>query len=75
MFVSNLSPVLIVCGAAVVKGNGESPTAAEITRLLQCAMFATGIGTCLQIYPVITLVEKLSSFLYACLFQGRCYNF
>ena len=52
MFVSNLAPVLIVCGAAVVRGTGESLTAVEITRLLQCAMFVAGIGTCLQLYPV-----------------------
>ncbi len=48
MFVSNLAPVLIVCGAAVVRGSGESLTAVEITRLLQCAMFVAGIGTCLR---------------------------
>ena len=45
MFVSNLAPVLIVCGAAVVRGSGEPLTSAEITRLLQCAMFVAGIGT------------------------------
>ena len=59
MFVSNLAPVLIVCGAAVVKGTGESLTAAEITRLLQCAMFVAGIGTCLQLYPVWKVGSKL----------------
>ena len=40
MFVANLAPVLIVCSAAVVRGTGENLTSAEITRLLQCAMFA-----------------------------------
>lgn len=44
MFVSNLAPVLIVCSAAVVRGTGDGLTTAEITRLLQCAMFAAGIG-------------------------------
>ena len=48
MFVSNLAPVLIVCGAAVIRGSGDSLTGTEITRLLQCAMFVAGIGTCLQ---------------------------
>lgn len=59
MFVSNLAPVLIVCGAAVVRGNAESLTAVEITRLLQCAMFVAGIGTCLQLYPVWKIGSKL----------------
>lgn len=59
MFVSNLAPVLIVCGAAVVRGTGESLSAVEITRLLQCAMFVAGIGTCLQLYPVWKIGSKL----------------
>ncbi len=59
MFVSNLAPVLIVCGAAVVRGSGESLTAVEITRLLQCAMFVAGIGTCLQLYPIWKVGSKL----------------
>ncbi len=52
MFVSNLAPVLIVCSAALVRGTGEHLTSAEITQLLQCAMFAAGIGTCMQLYPI-----------------------
>ena len=52
MFVSNLAPVLIVCSAALVRGSGEPLTGAEITQLLQCAMFAAGIGTCMQLYPI-----------------------
>ena len=52
MFVANLAPVLIVCGAALVKGTGEHLSSAEITQLLQCAMFAAGIGTCMQLYPI-----------------------
>ncbi len=59
MFVLNLAPVLIVCGAAVVRGTGESLTAVEITRLLQCAMFVAGIGTCLQLYPIWKVGSKL----------------
>lgn len=49
MFVSNLAPVLIVCSAAFVRGSENHLSAAEITQLLQCAMFAAGIGTCLQL--------------------------
>lgn len=59
MFVANLAPVLIVCGAAVVRGTGEHLTSAEITSLLQCAMFAAGIGTCLQLYPIWKIGSRL----------------
>lgn len=59
MFVSNLAPVLIVCGAALVRGTGEYLTSAEITQLLQCAMFVAGIGTCMQLYPVWKIGSKL----------------
>ena len=52
MFVSNLAPVLIVCSAALIRGTSQTLDSAKITRLLQCAMFAAGIGTCLQLYPV-----------------------
>lgn len=30
MFVANLAPVIIVCGAAVVRGSGEHLTSAEL---------------------------------------------
>ncbi len=59
MFVSNLAPVLIVCSAALVRGTGEHLTGVEITRLLQCAMFVAGIGTCLQLYPIWKIGSKL----------------
>ena len=59
MFVSNLAPVLIVCSAALVRGSGEPLTGAEITQLLQCAMFAAGIGTCMQLYPIWKIGSRL----------------
>lgn len=59
MFVANLAPVLIVCSAAVVRGTDSHLTPAEITQLLQCAMFAAGIGTCLQLYPIWKIGSKL----------------
>lgn len=59
MFVSNLAPVLIVCSAALVRGTGEHLTSAEITQLLQCAMFAAGVGTTMQLYPVWKIGSKL----------------
>lgn len=51
MFVSNLAPVSIVCGIAVTAA-GTPLTATEIARLLQCAMFASAIGTLIQLYPL-----------------------
>lgn len=59
MFVANLAPVLIVCAAAIVRGSGEHLTSAEITSILQCAMFVAGIGTCLQLYPIWKIGSKL----------------
>lgn len=59
MFVSNLAPVLIVCSAAFVRGTQDHLTAAEITQLLQCAMFVAGIGTCIQLYPIWKIGAKL----------------
>lgn len=52
MFVSNLAPVLIICSAAFIQGTNEHLTPAEITEILQCAMFAAGLGTIMQLYPV-----------------------
>ena len=34
-------------------------TSAEITQLLQCAMFAAGIGTCMQLYPIWKIGSRL----------------
>ena len=59
MFVANLAPVLIVCSAVVVRGTGEHLNPAEITGLLQCAMFTAGLGTCMQLYPVWKIGSKL----------------
>lgn len=59
MFVANLAPVMIVCGAAVVRKTGNHLSSAEITSLLQCAMFAAGIGTCMQLYPIWKIGSKL----------------
>lgn len=59
MFVANLVPVLIVCSQVVLRGKGTNLPPAEITRLLQCAMFAAGIGTIMQLYPVWKIGSKL----------------
>ena len=59
MFVSNLAPVLIVCSAAFIQGTNEHLTPAEITEILQCAMFAAGLLTIMQLYPVWKIGSKL----------------
>ena len=61
MFVANLAPVLIVCSAAVVRGTGENLTSAEITRLLQCAMFAAGSAPACSCIPSGRLVPGCPS--------------
>ena len=58
MFVANLVPVMIVMGAAIVDGD-RSFSASEIAGLLQCAMFAAGVGTAVQLYPIWKIGSKL----------------
>lgn len=58
MFVANLVPVLIVMSAAFVDG-GRNFEAAEIAGILQCAMFAAGVGTAVQLYPIWRIGSKL----------------
>lgn len=61
MFVANLVPVMIVMGMALVHDGGSTRnfTAAEISGLLQCAMFAAGVGTAVQLYPIWKIGSKL----------------
>ncbi|MDD3362234.1 MAG: nucleobase:cation symporter-2 family protein [Hespellia sp.] len=59
MFVSNLVPVLLVCSVAYVNGKSGGFSATEIASLLQCAMFAAGIGTCVQLYPIWKIGSRL----------------
>lgn len=47
MFVSNLAPITMIAGAAKVPVTG-----AELGMLLQNAMFAAGIATMIQLYPL-----------------------
>ena len=42
-----------------MRSTGEYLTSAEITQLLQCAMFAAGIGTCMQLYPIWKIGSRL----------------
>ena len=59
MFVANLTPVLIVMSAAMVGADGRSFTPAELASVLQCAMFAAGVGTAIQLYPIWKVGAKL----------------
>lgn len=54
MFVSNLAPITMIAGAAKVPVTG-----AERGMLLQNAMFAAGIATLIQLYPLWKIGSKL----------------
>ena len=54
MFVSNLAPITMIAGAAKVPVTG-----AELGMLLQNAMFAAGIATMIQLYPLWKIGSKL----------------
>ncbi len=58
MFVANLVPVLLVMSAAIVDGT-RNFTPVEIAGILQCAMFTSGIGTVIQLYPIWRIGAKL----------------
>ena len=58
MFVANLVPILIVMSAAIVNGSRQF-TPAEIAGILQCGMFAAGVGTTIQLYPIWKIGAKL----------------
>ena len=54
MFVSNLAPITMIAGAAKVPVTGT-----ELGMLLQNAMFAAGIATLIQLYPLWKIGSKL----------------
>lgn len=54
MFVSNLAPITMIAGAAKVLVTG-----AELGMLLQNAMFAAGIATMIQLYPLWKIGSRL----------------
>lgn len=54
MFVSNLAPITMIAGAAKVPVTG-----AELGMLLQNAMFASGIATMIQLYPLWKIGSRL----------------
>ena len=54
MFVSNLAPITMIAGVAKVPVTG-----AELGMLLQNAMFAAGIATMIQLYPLWKIGSRL----------------
>ena len=54
MFVSNLAPITMIAGATKVPVTG-----AELGMLLQNAMFAAGIATMIQLYPLWKIGSRL----------------
>ena len=54
MFVANLAPITMIAGAAKVPVTG-----AELGMLLQNAMFAAGIATMIQLYPLWKIGSRL----------------
>ena len=54
MFVSNLAPITMIAGAAKVPVTG-----AELGMLLQNVMFAAGIATMIQLYPLWKIGSRL----------------
>ena len=54
MFVSNLAPITMIAGAAKVPVTG-----AALGMLLQNAMFAAGIATMIQLYPLWKIGSRL----------------
>lgn len=54
MFVSNLAPITMIAGAAKVPVTG-----AELGMLLQNAMFAAGVATMIQLYPLWKIGSRL----------------
>ncbi len=57
MFVSNVTPIILISGAALYNGNSFSSL--DIALLVQAAMLIAGIGTLIQLYPIWKVGAKL----------------
>jgi len=83
MFVANLAPILMVCGASKLLGsNANAITGVELARIMQSAMFIAGLGTLVQLYPVWKVGARLPvvmgvsfTFVQALTYIGSNYNF
>ncbi|MBO5567108.1 MAG: hypothetical protein J5934_07815 [Succinivibrio sp.] len=54
MFVANMAPVIIICGAIVPSVGAEM-----LSVLLQNAMFIAGIATAVQLFPIWKIGARL----------------
>ena len=50
MFVSSVTPIILISGAALYNGNSFSSL--DTALLVQAAMLIAGIGTLIQLYPI-----------------------
>ena len=57
MFVSNVTPIILISGAALYNENSFSSL--DIALLVQAAMLIAGIGTLIQLYPIWKVGAKL----------------
>lgn len=57
MFVSNVTPVMLIAGVAVY--NGVAFTAVDVARLIQAAMLVAGLGTLIQLFPIWRVGSRL----------------
>lgn len=57
MFISNITPVILISGVAVY--NGMKFSAVDIARLVQAAMLIAGLGTMIQLFPVWKIGSRL----------------
>lgn len=57
MFVSNVTPIILISGAALYNGNSFSSL--DTALLVQAAMLIAGIGTLIQLYPIWKVGAKL----------------
>lgn len=57
MFVSNVTPYILISGVALYNGNSFSSL--DTALLVQAAMLIAGIGTLIQLYPIWKVGAKL----------------
>ena len=57
MFVSNVTPIILIAGVALYNGNSFSSL--DTALLVQAAMLIAGIGTLIQLYPIWKVGAKL----------------
>ena len=56
MFVSNVTPIILISDVALYNGNFFSSL--DTALLVQAAMLVAGIGTLIQLYPIWKIVDS-----------------